>query len=139
MIVYSFDRVCYSCKKTLKSFTYLQYRTLYDDVTFPYEGWIMREVYSALHPDEQYFDMDSRTLNFPVKILGDEEELDKTLFDSGRFPNIEFVLSYQHHKKHYYANVCPHCRRFLGNYFLREHVTDNHLRPNISMNIECEV
>ena len=98
----------------------------------------MYEVYAELHQDNPYFDMNSNALNFPVKTLGYDSELDSVVIKSGHFQTVEMRSSRQV-KVPYAANICPHCGAFQGRYHILEEVTDRFLKPNTPMDIECEL
>lgn len=138
MIIYRFKSNCYNCNKEVYYYTYLIFREYEIDVTFPLDMDLVRRIYVQVHSYEEnpFFDNTSYSLNFPVKVLGDDELLDKELIEHTKFPNINFTKS-KLATKPYAANFCPHCNSFLGNYHLREKVTDLFLRPNIPMEIYC--
>lgn len=140
MIVYSIKTDCYRCGKPMLAYTYVWYRDGNGDVCFPYEDWMMIEAYNdtKLAGESNYFDKNSSALNFPVFTLGYNSELDLEVFNSGKFPNIKLINSQQRHGA-YYANTCEECGSFLGAYYLLEHVTDNHLKPNEPMPIACKL
>lgn len=140
MIIYKFDYKCGLCHETSTAYTYIHYLHYYEDVRFPYENWMMDEVYAVTHEDKPYFDRKSDELNYPVKILGDDPVLDEEIVNSGRFPSIKKRES-KFEASPYYANCCqnPSCPGMYGRYHLREYVTNNHLRTNMAMQIECEI
>ena len=100
---------------------------------------MVRLVYAEMpsHKSNPYFDDTSSSLNYPIKILGDDEDLDSIILKSGKFPHISIVKSTQIHKP-YAANHCPHCNALLGNYYLREQITDKYLLPKYSMKKHTE-
>lgn len=134
MIVYKYDSECYRCGQKVTYFTYLVFHEYDFDVTFPLDMSMIRRVYAEMpsHRVDPYFDDNSFALNYPIKVLGDDEYLDSVIMNSGKFPNISIVKSTQAHKP-YAANHCPHCNAFLGNYYLREQITDRYLRPKHPM------
>lgn len=140
MYIYKFDSLCHNCTKPVTYYTYLIFHEYEDDVLFPLDMKRVRQIYAEMpsHKDDPYFDVDSLALNFPIKVLGDDEDLDLAVNRCGKFPNIKFVKS-KSASKSYFANCCPHCNSFLGNYHLREKVTDDFLKPNIPMDIFCEI
>lgn len=140
MIIYKFDCECYSCKNKISYYTYLIFREYENDVVFPLDMNFVRLVYSEMpsNKDDPYFDINSDELNFPIKVLGDDEEYDDQIIKSGHFPNIR-IFDSTPAKRAYAANFCVYCGKPLGNYFLREKVTDQFLKPNIPMKIYCEI
>lgn len=140
MIIYRFDCECYNCKNNISYYTYLVFHEYENDVIFPLNMNLVRLVYSEMHSnsDNPYFDINSYALNFPIKVLGDDKELDDTVINSGRFPNIKFVKT-KYVSNSYAANICPHCNKLLGNYHLREKITDQFLKPNLPMEIYCVI
>ncbi len=134
MNIYEVKLKCYNCGEEFSHYTYLVFHEYEIDVEFPLDMSFVQRVYSEMpcHKEEPFFDNDSYELNFPIKILGDDKEYDLAVINSGFFDNVKMVNSKTAHKK-YAANVCPCCNSFTGNYHLREIITDNHLRNNISM------
>ena len=140
MIIYRFDSKCWKCAKDVTYYTYLLFQEYDIDVTFPLDMSLVRRVYAEMpmHKDFPYFDLTSDALNFPVKVLGDDEFYDQQVIDSKKFPHIQNSYSKTAHKA-YACNHCPHCNALLGNYHLREKITDEYLRPNLAMDICCEI
>lgn len=140
MIIYKFDSICWKCKEPVTYYSYLIFREYENDVVFPLDMNYVRLVYSQMpaHKDNPYFDSNSYALNYPIKVLGDDDELDDKVIDSGKFPNIKKVKT-KGACKTYAANICPHCNSLFGNYHLREKITDSFLKPNISMDKVCEI
>ncbi|MCM1167857.1 MAG: hypothetical protein NC299_15395 [Lachnospiraceae bacterium] len=140
MNIYKFDSTCYKCNNPVTYYTYLVFHEYEDDVTFPLDMSYVCLVYSQMpaHKDNPYFDSSSYALNYPIKILGDDDELDERVINSGKFPNIKKVKT-KGACKTYAANICPHCNSLLGNYHLREKITDSFLKPNIPMEKFCEI
>lgn len=134
MNIYKFDSTCYNCNKPVTYYTYLIFHEYENDVVFPLDMSYVSLVYSQMpaHKDNPYFDRNSDALNYPIKVLGDDDELDDKVIDSGKFPNIKKVKT-KRACKTYAANICPHCNSLLGNYHLREKITDSFLKPNIPM------
>jgi len=140
MIIYEFDCECYTCKNNVSYYTYLIFHEYENDVAFPLDMNFVRLAYSEMpsHKDNPYFDINSDALNFPVKVLGDDKALDDAVINSGKFSNIKFVRT-KRAGKSYAANICPHCHSLLGNYHLREKITDQFLKSNLPMKIYCEI
>ena len=140
MIVYKYDSNCYHCGRNVTYFTYLVFYEYDFDVTFPLDMDMVIRIYAEMpsHRDDPYFDDTSSALNYPIKVLGDDEYLDSIILKSRKFPQISIVKSSQVHKP-YAANHCPHCNAFLGNYYLREQITDRYLRPKHSMKKHIEL
>lgn len=140
MIIYEFNEECDKCKRKTTYYTYLIFHEYDLDVEFPIDMSFVYRVYAEMptHKDNPYFDNESNTLNYPIKVLGDDEEYDKQVMNSGYFPNIK-IFSSNTAKKTYAANRCVHCSTFLGNYHLREFVTLKYLKPNIKMKKHVEL
>lgn len=140
MYIYKFNSKCYNCNKDVTYYTYLIFHEYENDVVFPLDMGYVRLVYSEMpaHKDDPYFDINSSALNFPIKILGDDKELDDEVINSGRFPTINRVKT-KLVSEAYAANICPHCNSLLGRYHLREKITDDFLKPNIPMDKVCEI
>lgn len=140
MIIYKFDCECYNCKNNISYYTYLIFHEYENDVVFPLDMSFVRLAYSEMpsHKDNPYFDINSDTLNFPIKVLGDDKTLDYDVINSGKFPNIKFVKT-RYVSECYAANTCPYCNKLLGKYHLREKITDQFLKPNVPMKIYCEI
>ena len=140
MVIYKYNKECYRCNQTVTYFTYLVFREYEQDVTFPLDMDMVRLAYAEMpaHKENPYFDDESVSLNYPIKVLGDDPELDQRVIDSGKVPRISREISKNRHK-FYAANHCPKCNAFLGNYHLREHVTDNYLRPKKNMEQFIEI
>ena len=136
MIIYKYTEKCYRCKRMVTYYTYLVLREYELDVTFPLDMNMIRRAYAEMptHQENSYFDDESTELNYPIKILGDDSELDKQVIDSGKVPGIRLESSSYVHSP-YAANHCPKCNAFLGKYHLREHVTINYLRPKKNMEL----
>lgn len=134
MIIYECNEKCYKCKEMTTYYTYLIYHEYELDVVFPIDMGFVHRVYAEMpsHKDNPYYDNESETLNFPAKVLGDDDDYDDQVIKSGYFPNIKSFNSNTANKS-YAANYCEHCGAPLGNYHLREIVTLNHLKPNIAM------
>ena len=134
MIIYQYSSKCYRCGRETPYYTYLVFHEYDMDVTFPLDMGMVKRVYAEMpaHRDHPYFDDETSALNYPIKVLGDDAYLDKAVMDSGKFPYIWIEYSRQAGRS-YAANHCPACKAFLGNYHLREHVTDRYLRPKIAM------
>ena len=140
MNIYEFSAHCYQCGQDVTYFTYLVFHEYDLDVEFPLDMNLVRRIYAEMeiHKDDPYFDEDSLALNYPIKVLGDDPALDDMVLRSGKFPNIRLTSS-RNHPAPYAANHCPHCKAFLGNYHLREQVTDGYLRPNRPMHKYLEL
>ncbi len=138
MIIYKFESDCYNCKQKTVYYTYLLYHEYDIDVEFPLDMNMVSRIYAEMssHKDSPYFDNESNALNFPIKILGDDDYFDRLILRSGKIPNLKIVNTKLSHKS-YVANLCSHCHRLLGNYHLREKITDQFLRPNIPMKVHC--
>lgn len=136
MIVYRYKHNCYKCGEEMFSYTYLHYRCFYGDVEFPYPDWMMYEVYAEINPDNPYLDKNSYSLNFPVKMLGGDKELDCYLISNGYDKYIKKIYSKESNAE-YYANICPHCGSFQGRYYLQCDITDIYLKPNLSPDIDA--
>ena len=142
MKIYKYNEKCYHCKQMVTYYTYLVFREYEVDVTFPLDMDMVRRVYAEMpaHREKPYFDDESMELNYPIKVLGDDAELDKIVMDSGKVPGIGLETSRYVHRQ-YAANHCsnPQCGAFLGNYHLREHITLNFLRPKKDMEEFVEI
>lgn len=140
MTIYEYSTKCYRCNKTIKNYTYLIYRELEIDVTFPINSQLLKLAYTEMpsHKDNPIFDEASLELNYPVKVLGQDPHLDNIVMKSGKFPNIKLANSKTAHTS-YVANHCPHCNSFLGRYHLLEYITDNHLRNDYPLKFFCEL
>lgn len=134
MIVYGFNSQCYKCRMNTYYYTYLIYNEYHLDVEFPIDFNFMRRVYAEMpiHTDDPFFDLDSDELNYPVMVLGDNDYMDDMIIKSGFFPNIKKVKT-RLSTKHYAANTCENCGALLGNYHLRELITDKFLKTNRPM------
>lgn len=137
MIIYSFDTQCYHCKKNIKVHTYICYKSFYGDVIFPYENWMMNEIYTHIN-NGKYFDKQCDSLNYPIETIGFNEEYDKIILDSHKVPNLSIFKS-KEVSHPYVANRCIHCNYRQGRSPLLGHVTDKYLKPNIELTIECEI
>ena len=140
MIIYKYNEKCYGCNQTVTYYTYLVFREYELEVTFPLDMNMVRLAYAEMHAhdDNPYFDDESMALNYPIKVLGDDSELDQQVIDSGIIPRIDWETSSIVHQP-YAANHCPKCKAFLGKYHLRKHITDNYLRPKRDMEIFIEI
>lgn len=140
MIIYKYESNCYRCGNDVTYFTYLIFREYDMDVTFPLDMNMVKRIYAEMpsNKEDPYFDDASLALNYPIKVLGDDEDLDLIVLKSGKFPHISLVKS-RYVSVPYAANHCPHCNAFLGNYHLREQVTDRYLRPKLDMIKYCEI
>ncbi len=140
MYIYKFDSLCYKCGKPTTYYTYLFLHEYEEDVLFPLNMRRIRLAYAEMpsHKDNPYFDINSDALNYPIKVLGDDIALDMSVIKSGKVPNIQLVKT-KYVSEEYAANICPHCNSLLGNYHLREKVTDLYLKPNIAMSIFCKI
>lgn len=136
MNIYKFNCKCYKCGCNVEYYTYLIYHIYENDVTFPIDMSYVRKVYAEMpiHKESPYFDEESYELNFPIKVLGDDEDYDNMVMNSGKFPNIKVIRS-RMASKAYAANLCPFCKSPFGNYHLRENVTDMFLKTGVNMDI----
>lgn len=103
-------------------------------VTFSLNMKTVRQIYADIHTGggSPYFEDCSPAQNYPIKVLGDDAQCDSVILKSGMFPGISMVCSKQAHRR-YAANHCPKCHAFLGNYHLREQITDRFLKPKVPM------
>lgn len=140
MVVYKFDYKCGLCNETSTAYTYIHYMRYYEDLRFPYEDWMMNDVYAAIHEDNVYFDTSVEIPDYPVKILGDDPALDEEIVRLGKFPSIRKRKSL-FRAEPYYANCCqnPTCKGMYGNDYLRKYIVLHHLKNNTEMQIECEI
>lgn len=140
MIIYSFPMICHSCASTFEVYSYIRYKTFYDDVSFPYQPWMMHEVYAETHKDAPYLTEDEKRelLAYPVFTIGYNADLDQEILSSPKIKGVELRYSREACTK-YVANICPHCGKFTGRYYVLQKITDEFLYPNRPPKIAFEI
>lgn len=140
MIIYSFPMKCHSCASMFEIYSYIRYKAFYDDVSFPYQQWMMCEVYAETHKDAPYLSEDKmrKLLAYPVFTIGYNADLDQEILSSSQVKGVELRYSRKAHKK-YAANICPYCGKFTGRYHVLQKITDEFLYLNYSPKIAFEI
>ena len=117
LIIYSFERECYKCKKKTLVLTYL----LFDDGTdenlvFPWDKHRLNKEKSTeaylMHMEYEYIEF------YPIKVIGSDEELD--YFMLKRFPDKINMKHSSTQKRTYPMNICQHCGAKQGEFFVYE-------------------
>lgn len=140
MIIYSFPMICYSCSSQFEVYSYIRFKTFYDDVSFPYKPWMMHEVYAETHKDAPFFVEDEikQSLSYPVFTIGYNVELDREVLSKPQIKGVKLRYSGEAHTQ-YAANICPHCGKFTGRYYVLQKITDEFLYPNHPPKIAFEI
>lgn len=132
--IYKLDKFCWKCKQKTSIYTYIVFDDgTNDDVVYPWDKErLLRNQNIFAHLEDPSIEY------YGLKIVGDDEDLDKDLME--KFPDKIKINYSKTQNRSYPMNVCDHCKSIQGWNFVYRQVNEliNDMKP-IKIYSEIEV